>query len=104
MGNWTNDGWSATTFVTHYNSYTNDLVTPNEEVDSYTSVDLNLQYTFSGDSFVKGLRTGVNVRNLFDREPPFANVAPGLNGGGYDPQGGANPIGRITSVFIEKTF
>ena len=94
---WSLGGISATTFVNYSNGYLNNQTTPNQRIKSYTTVDANLGYRFS-TGFAKGLRLGLEATNLFDRDPPFANIAPtGNGGGGFDPQN-ASPIGRVIAL------
>jgi iron complex outermembrane receptor protein len=53
---------------------------------------------------LKDATIALDVRNLFDREPPFVNIlqAP-TGGGGFDPTN-ASTIGRIVSLQITKKF
>jgi iron complex outermembrane receptor protein len=89
--------------VSHVAGYTNTAITPNEPVDSYTPVDLALTIDLAkmgARSVFGGVQLGVEIRNLLDTQPPYVNVAPGLNGGGgYDPSV-ANPIGRLLAASI----
>jgi iron complex outermembrane receptor protein len=44
------------------------------------------------------------VVNLFNRRPPFVNIAQSSNGGGgFDPTL-TNPVGRIVSLSLDKNF
>ncbi len=94
---WEKGDLDARLTVTHVGGYTNDAITPNEKVDSYTPIDLSLAWTpgRTNEGFLGGgLTLGVEVRNLFDVGPPYVNLAPGVNGnGGYDATA-ASPIGR----------
>jgi iron complex outermembrane receptor protein len=77
-------------------------ITPNERVDSYTPVDLNLTWRV-GDP-AKPLAFGIEVRNLFDIRPPYVNIAPSVNGsGGYDATT-TDPIGRLFAFSVRKSF
>jgi iron complex outermembrane receptor protein len=50
------------------------------------------------------LELGIEVRNLFDADPPYVNIAPGVNGsGGYDATA-ANPIGRLFALGLRKKW
>ncbi|MEN7535579.1 TonB-dependent receptor [Aurantiacibacter flavus] len=95
--NWDHGPFSVRAMATHVGGYTNDVVTPVEQVDSYMPVDLSFTWRV-GDSFagsvLSGLELTAEVRNLFDTDPPYVNFAPSGNGsGGYDATA-ANPIGR----------
>ena len=95
--------------VSFVNSYDNILITPHESVSSYTPVDLSVAWNIGGDGggtgfFDNGLILGLEVRNLFDEEPPYVNLAPGGNGsGGYDATT-TNPIGRMYSFQLRKSW
>jgi iron complex outermembrane receptor protein len=68
-------------------------------------MDVRLSYQI--DDKVHGLggtTVSLGVVNLFDRRPPFVNIAQSSNGGGgFDPTL-TNPIGRIVSLSLDKTF
>jgi iron complex outermembrane receptor protein len=94
--------------ATHVGGYTNNVVTPVETVKSYTPIDFSIGWTIAGDGskgFTGGkLVVGFEVRNLFDINPPYVNIAPSGNGsGGYDATA-ASPIGRMMAVSVRKTW
>lgn len=97
VANWDHGPLTLRAMATHVGGYTNNVVTPSENVGSFTPVDLSLTWRV-GDSvsgaLLSGLELSAEVRNLFDIDPPYVNIAPGNNGsGGYDASA-ANPIGR----------
>lgn len=101
---WNRDGWDVTGYVNYLNSYDNTLT--GDKIDAMTTVDLSAAYTFAGEEggMLDGLKVGLFVNNLFDRDPPFADIAPTNNGGGgFDPQVGS-PLGRVMSLSISKQF
>ena len=105
--NWDHGPLSARVMATHVGGYTNNLVTPAEDVDSYTPVDLTLTWRVA-DSFDTpmgaDLELTAEVRNLFDADPPYVNLAPSGNGsGGYDATA-ANPIGRQFAIGARVRF
>jgi iron complex outermembrane receptor protein len=102
---WRNGGFEVTGFLNYENGYTNNLSAPVQQVGSYKPVDLFVSYSVPDDRKVLGgLRLSVQVKNLFDEQPPFVNIAESANGGGgFDPAL-ANPIGRIVSLIINKKF
>jgi iron complex outermembrane receptor protein len=69
-------------------------------VGALTTVDLRLALTGAPSSRWAGTTLGVNVRNLFDKAPPFYNNPLGF---GFD---GANAdvIGRFVSVQLTKSW
>jgi iron complex outermembrane receptor protein len=104
--NWSQGQWYANTYVNYARSYTNNLATPQQRVGSNTTVDLRVAYELGegAGSWLQGTTLALNVTNLFDRDPPFVNIAQSNNGGGgFDPTA-SNPIGRIVSLSLNKRF
>ena len=105
--NWDHGPVSARLLATHVGGYTNTLINPQEDVDSYTPVDLTLTWRV-GDSIdlpggTEFELTG-EIRNMFDEDPPYVNLAPGGNGsGGYDATA-ASPVGRYFAVGARLRF
>lgn len=88
--------------VSHVGGYLNTAVSPNENVSSYTPVDLNLSWKLGWKT--APLVLGLEVRNLFDAAPPYVNIAPSVNGsGGYDATA-SDPIGRVIAGSIRARF
>jgi iron complex outermembrane receptor protein len=102
---WRRDKVGAWLFVNYQNAYTNNIPTVHQQVASYTTVDARLAYTLPDESaFTKGVTLSANVLNLFDKDPPFVNIAESVNGGGgFDPTA-SNPIGRVFSISINKKW
>jgi iron complex outermembrane receptor protein len=104
--NWTLDGIDAAVFVNYQNGFDNPNSETAPHVAANTTVDLSLSYSF-GDNYTDGrknLKLGLDVTNLFDRDPPFVDIAPGNNGGGgFDPQT-SSPIGRVVYLSLSKSF
>jgi iron complex outermembrane recepter protein len=101
---WSKGGMLGALFVNHLDSYRNNLVTPVQEVEDRTTVDLNLSYSFQGEGFTKGLRIGIDAVNVFDSDPSFVNIAQSPNGGGgFDPTL-SNPIGRVIGLTLGKKW
>lgn len=101
---WSKGGLLGAVFVNYLNAYDNNLVSPLQGVDSRTTVDMNLSYTFQGSGFTEGLRVGIDAVNLFDADPSFVNIAQSPNGGGgFDPTLN-NPIGRVIGLTIGKRW
>ena len=105
--NWDHGPMSVRVAATHVGGYRNNAITPSEKVGSFTPVDLAVTWRV-GDSFPAGPMEGLEligeVRNLFDQDPPYVNIAPGPNGsGGYDASA-ANPIGRQFAIGARISF
>jgi iron complex outermembrane receptor protein len=105
---WTGgNGWGAGVYLNYTGGYLNDLATPTQHVRASTTVDARISYDLQDRpalSALQNLRVALEVTNLFDSDPPFVNIAPSVNGGGgFDPNA-ANPIGRLVSVSVSKSF
>lgn len=100
MIGWEKEGFSIQTAVNYVNAYDNMTSTRVLRVDGYTSVDLDLAYTFDegAGGVLGGTRFGLNIRNLFDQDPPFVDA-----GLGYDPSS-ASAVGRMVSLSLSKSF
>ena len=104
---WRKDAWTLVGYLNYTSGYTNNLVTPVQKVSNYATVDLHVDYDLSGLFFAKSakkLKVGLDVTNLFNSTPPFANVAPSSSAGtGYDATL-ASPIGRFVALNLSATF
>ncbi len=76
-------------FVNYVDSYSDPSNDDDTKVDSWTTVDFNLEYNFVGAT-----NLALNVQNLFDEDPPFVENARGT---GYDPTN-ATALGRFVSL------
>lgn len=70
-----------------------DTVAANDTFDGHVAYDFQ-----NKAGWASGLQVYVDVQNMFDKAPPFYNVA-----AGYD-NFAANPIGRVVSVGARKKF
>ncbi len=103
---WDYGNWHSQLSMTYVNSYRNNLVVPNQTVDSYTPFDLRVAYDFgdAGNMWLDNLNVSFEARNMFDDEPPFVDISPGGSGsGGYDATI-ASPIGRLFALALRKSF
>lgn len=83
---WSNDRHSARAIVRHIDEYTDDKTaaqTFNSVIDSYTTVDLHYNYTFANDKTTLAL----NVTNIADEDPPFADQDLNFEARTHDPFG-----------------
>ena len=104
---WTNGPLSVTTFINYADSYQDNLSAPERKIDSWTTIDLYVNYqldeVLTGD-LLDGLDLSVSVQNLFDQDPPFANNGIiGISGVGYDREN-ASPLGRFIAVQVTKQW
>ncbi|WP_066799560.1 TonB-dependent receptor domain-containing protein [Sphingomonas soli] len=105
---WDLDPASVRVQWNHVGGYRNTLITPNEDISAYDTFDIAVNYTVGDRTernfFKNGFTLSLEARNLFDRNPPYVNLAPSGNGsGGYDATV-TNPIGRLLSVAVRKTW
>lgn len=82
--------------VNHVGSYRNLTVTPNERVKSWTTFDLQLGVRVA-ETDGRSLRLGLNVNNLFDKDPPYVQFRGPSYAQGYDPEQ-ASAIGRTMAL------
>jgi len=64
------------------------------------TVDFQLRLAPPDHGILRGVTTLLNVRNLFDRDPPFYNNPVGI---GYD-AANADPIGRYISIQLTRAW
>lgn len=105
--NWELENYGAQLAVNYVGGYDNNLTTPTQKVSSYSPIDLRAWIEL-GDGSDEGWKDGwvvsLDASNLFDVEPPYVDIAPTGNGsGGYDATL-TNPVGRVLSATITKSF
>lgn len=105
MVGWNLANWSGVLFVNHTGGYWNRLSTAiavsgprGQRVASYTTIDGHLAYDIKADGWLSGTQVFVDGKNIFNQDPPFANVP-----GGYNLQD-SNPIGRVISLGVRKAW
>ena len=94
---WSNDRHSARAIVRHIDEYTDDKTaaqTFNSVIDSYTTVDLHYNYTFANDKTTLAL----NVTNIADEDPPFADQDLNFEARTHD------PFGRQFQIVLRHMF
>ncbi len=107
---WDYEGIVSRVTVNHVGGYKNNTVAGGiiQNVSSYTTVDFGVAFNI-GDPrpknfFAGGFSFSIDLINAFDKDPPYVNFAPTVNGsGGYDATA-ANPIGREIAVTVRKRF
>jgi iron complex outermembrane receptor protein len=94
---------SAGLYLNFTNAYTNNGVTPNEHVASWTTADAIASYQFGAAGGPSdGVSVGLSVINLTGRNPPYVSIpiAFGIN---YD-AANANALGRYISLHLQKRW
>ncbi len=96
IGDW--DGSVTQNWQKKYHDSLSTITRVGREVSAYDTVDAQLSYTG-----VRSFKFTVGVRNVFDKNPPYANYAASANNfiGGYDLAYG-DPLGRF--VYIGATY
>jgi iron complex outermembrane receptor protein len=88
---------AALTF-NYVDAYRDTLSLPAREIDSFQTFDFRLTRDF-GDR-ERGLVVAVNVNNVFDEDPPFANNPTGF---AFD-AANASPLGRVISLELRQRW
>ncbi len=118
---WELGGFSADLFWNHTGSYknwistsvipitTNSVGNPTgggDTVKADNTFDLHLQYTVRSEGMFNGWQAYVDVKNLFDKDPPFYNGnTAGIIGGAWGYNGFvSNPLGRLIAVGLRTKF
>jgi len=102
---WSHGPYVMAAFVNYLPSYDNTLIAPVQKVAAYSSVDIHLGYTMpklGGWAYETTL--GLGITNLFDKAPPYVNIAQSPNGGGGFDATLTNPVGRIIGVSANVKF
>lgn len=98
---YSDDSFTVVAYVNHSGGYTNDTVTPNVEVNSYTTFDLGLRYRIeTGFASMNEVELSLDVQNLFDRDPPLVLTPTPLP---YDGQV-ADLFGRFVKVGLRTRW
>jgi iron complex outermembrane receptor protein len=105
MVGWSLANWNGVVFVNHTGGYWNRTSAAiavsgarGQRIASYTTVDGHLSYDIQARGWLADTQVFVDGKNIFNQDPPFANVP-----GGYNLQD-ANPIGRVVSFGVRKAW
>jgi iron complex outermembrane receptor protein len=92
-------GFGATLAVNFTNSYQNPSSTQLPEINSLTTLDLQLRYhTAENSGWLGGMDFTLNAVNVFNQSPPFAD-----NLYGFD-RDNAQPLGRVLGLSVSKKW
>jgi iron complex outermembrane receptor protein len=95
---WSRGSWSATASANYIDGYSDGL---GGSVASWTTYDLQGRWRSPRSTgLAEDLTLSVNLRNLFDRDPPFYDSFQGV---GFD-AANASPMGRYVSVQLTKAW
>lgn len=97
---WTKGAIGTSAFVNYAGKYRDNLNLPNRDVDSWTTVDVQVAYRSRNSSSAdRDWSVALTASNVFDKEPPFVN-APFA---GYD-TANANLFGRMLSAQVSMKW
>jgi iron complex outermembrane recepter protein len=92
-------GLGANLAVNFTNAYSNPGSTLLPRIGSLTTLDLRLRYQTPDEAgFLSGVEFALNVVNVLNQSPPFAD-----NEYGYDPVN-FQPLGRVLSLSVRKKW
>jgi iron complex outermembrane receptor protein len=98
--------WISTSVVPLQNNAQGNPVGGGDKVKSDNNFDLHLQYTIKNEGSFNGWQAYIDVKNLFDKDPPFYNGnTAGIIGGAWGYNGFvSNPLGRQIAVGVRTKF
>lgn len=100
---WQGHNLSATGVVNYISDETDTGTSPHQEIASWTTVDANLSYRFTGRER-EGFSLTLSISNLFDRDPPRAfSSSTYYHGLNFDSTN-ASILGRFASLTLTKAW
>ncbi|WP_102156013.1 TonB-dependent receptor [Tsuneonella flava] len=96
-------GIGAAVFANYVDGYANNASATATPVDSWLTIDLQMEYETESDFVVPGVSLALSVTNLFDRAPPRTAYLLGTTTVGYDVEN-ASPLGRIVTLQLSKQW
>jgi outer membrane receptor protein involved in Fe transport len=103
---WSGNEWRTTLNVNYTNGYRNTLVSPAQEVNSWTTLDFQLGLQLPVSTVpVQNAQLTFNARNLLNAAPPRVAVPAGLSlrPVGFDATN-ASPLGRMLSLELSVAW
>jgi outer membrane receptor protein involved in Fe transport len=102
---WSGENLSASAFVNYMSDYVDNQNTPPNPISSWTTFDLTFRYVTgaAAESWFNGMEFGLNLINVFDKDPPAVTTIPAFRTLGYDPTN-ASPLGRFISFSVTKPW
>jgi len=94
---WSRDTWSTRIGFNYVDAYRDPL---GPRVDRWITADTQIRWAPASLLGVRGVDIALNVKNLFDAEPPFYDSASGY---GYD-AAQADPLGRVVSLQLTRRW
>jgi len=94
---WSRDAWSTRIGFNYVDAYRDPL---GPRVDRWITADTQIRWAPASLLGVRGVDIALNVKNLFDADPPFYDSASGY---GYD-AAQADPLGRVVSLQLTRRW
>lgn len=92
--------WRGALSLQYTDDYRDTLSTPQREINSWTTFDARLTRRFGQSDDGAGAEITLDIRNLADEDPPFANNPIGM---GFDTLN-ASPVGRVVMVEVRQRW
>jgi iron complex outermembrane recepter protein len=92
--------WRGALSLQYTDDYRDNLSTPEREISSWTTFDARLTRRFGQTGGGAGAEITLDIRNLADEDPPFANNPIGM---GFDTLN-ASPVGRVVMVEVRRRW
>jgi len=102
---WSLQGWTVQSTVNYTGAYRDPGSVPVRNVDSWTTVDVNIGYRVDGGSgWLANAQCNLGINNALDQRAPFVNQFDLTSGTlGYDPAN-ASLLGRQVSLLVVKRW
>jgi len=103
---WSLRGWTVQSTVNYTGAYRDPDSVPVRNVDSWTTLDVNIGYRVDGGSgWLANTQLNLGINNALDQRPPFVNRFNLDDSGtfGYDPAN-ASLLGRQVSMQAVKRW
>ncbi|MBL8558734.1 MAG: TonB-dependent receptor [Hyphomonadaceae bacterium] len=100
---WSGDHWRLSGALNYTDDYLDTLSTPARRIDAWRTWDVQIARTWRADADngqKPGVEATLNVRNITDADPPFANNPVGM---AFDTLN-ASPLGRFVSFEIRRRW
>lgn len=97
---WQGAHWSAGLTAIYVDDYHDTISNPDRDVNEWLTWDARIGYRWVDEDKRAGPRITLNIQNIFDQDPPFANNPIGY---AFDSQA-HSPLGRFVSVELRQTW
>ncbi|MCR6645823.1 MAG: TonB-dependent receptor [Terricaulis sp.] len=92
--------WRGALSLQYTDAYRDNLSTPMREIGSWTTFDARVTRKVGQNTDGSGAEITLDIRNLTDEDPPFANNPIGM---GFDTLN-ASPVGRVAMIEVRQRW